>query len=239
MHGAPVQQPAHGVHDRGVEDVVSGETVPAREGAEPAAADVAAEAHGGARARGEREGAAGRADGVVELADRQAGSGPRLRASGVDGDAAVGGEVEHGEAASVGGGGGVGEGLVVVVAAARADADAVPAAAAHGGLRVGHLGRRDEGYRPRGVRRRGVAEVTDGGQQEGGVGRGCRGLDEASRDVRGEAGNEFISAGIESQRENVVLLESRMPRVRMRKCKIVAGVLAILVCVSGNYGDGI
>jgi hypothetical protein len=104
MHGAPVQQPAHGVHDRGVEDVVSGETVPAREGAEPAAADVAAEAHGGARARGEREGAAGRADGVVELADRQAGSGPRLRASGVDGDAAVGGEVEHGEAASVGGG---------------------------------------------------------------------------------------------------------------------------------------
>jgi hypothetical protein len=115
------------------------------------------------------EGATGRVDGVVELADRRAGSGPRLRARGFDGDAAEGGEVEHGEAASVGGGGGVGEALVVVAAAARADADAVPAAAAHGGLRVGRLGRRNDGYRPRGVRRRGVAEVTGGGQQEGGV----------------------------------------------------------------------
>jgi hypothetical protein len=47
------------------------------------------------------------------------------------------------------------------------------------------------------------------------------------------------SALVLKARENVALLESRMPRVRMRKCKIVAGVLAILVCVSGNYGDGI
>jgi hypothetical protein len=78
-----------------------------------------------------------------------------------------------------------------VAPAARADADAVAAAAANSRLRVRGLGCRDYGERPWGARR-GESEVTDGGEQERGVGRGQRGLDEERRDAGGEAAEELI-----------------------------------------------
>ncbi|WVZ79873.1 hypothetical protein U9M48_027400 [Paspalum notatum var. saurae] len=190
-HGGPVQEPPVGVHEDGVEDVVSGEAVPAHQRAEPAAAKVAADADGGADPRGEGERAAGGADGVVDLAERGARPGPRLGARGVDADVAQRGEVQHREAlARVEGR--VGEALVVVPAAAGADADAVAAAAAHGGLRVGGLRGGHDGERARGGGRD-VAEVADGGEQQRGIGRGRRGVEEAPRNAGGgEAADERV-----------------------------------------------
>ena len=107
---------------------------------------MATDAHRRARARREPERAAGGADGVVELADGGARLGPRLSSRRVDVDRPESGEVQHREGlvVVVEVDGGVGEALVVVPAAAHADADAVAAAAAHGGLRVGVLGGRDD-----------------------------------------------------------------------------------------------
>jgi len=94
----PVQEPPVGVNEDGVNDVVRGEAVPAHQRAEPAAAEVPADADGGADPRGERKHAAGGGDGVVDLAERGSRPGPRLGARGVNADVAESGEVEHGEA---------------------------------------------------------------------------------------------------------------------------------------------
>jgi len=100
------------------------------------------------------------------------------------------GEVEHSEPlARVEGG--VGEALVVVAAAPRADADAMAAATQNSGLHMGGLGGRNDHNGPRGAWQR-VTEVPDVGEKERIVGVGCWGVDEARRDVCGEAAEECI-----------------------------------------------
>jgi hypothetical protein len=87
--------------------------------------------------------------------------------------------------------GGVGETLVVMAATPRADADAMVAGTENSGLHMGGLGGRNDHNGPRGAWQR-VTEVPDGGEKQRIVGVGCWGVDEARRDVRGEAAEECI-----------------------------------------------
>ncbi|WVZ51724.1 hypothetical protein U9M48_002839 [Paspalum notatum var. saurae] len=153
-HAGPVEDVAVGIDDLGVHDVVPSDAVLAHHQADAAATDEATNADRRARATWEQEPWVGRADSVVQLAQRRAGVHPRAVLTGDD--------VEHSE--HLGLDGAVGQALVVVPAAAHAEAHAVPAAAAHGSLHVGDVGRRDDAQRPH----RGVGHelwVLDGGLQ--------------------------------------------------------------------------
>ncbi|BAS98177.1 Os06g0549666, partial [Oryza sativa Japonica Group] len=171
-HGVPAEEVAPRVDQRGVHDVVDGEAVLALQHAEAAAAEVAADADGRADPRGEAEPRRAAPDGVVQLAERRAGLHPRRAARCVDAHRPHPRQVDDGEPleATLGA---VREPLVVVPAAARADADTMPAAADDGGLDVGGLLRHDDAQRRR--RRGGVQEfrVSDGGLEDGCIGRGA------------------------------------------------------------------
>ncbi|BAS98181.1 Os06g0549950, partial [Oryza sativa Japonica Group] len=190
-HGVLVEEPALGVHEDGVDDVVGGEAVLAEQHAEAAAAEVAADADGRTQAGRERDPAAGLPDGVVHLPERRAGVHPRGGGRRVDADGADVDEVEHGERLRPLRP--VREALVVVPAAADAEADAVPAAAEHGGLDVGGVRRRDDPDRPRGVRQE--LRVPDAGVQHRRVRRRALRVQELAGYARREALEEAVRGG--------------------------------------------
>ncbi|WVZ51725.1 LOW QUALITY PROTEIN: hypothetical protein U9M48_002840, partial [Paspalum notatum var. saurae] len=150
-HGGSVEDIAVGIDDLSVDDVVAANTMLAHHQADAAAADEATDADSRAGTTWEQKARVGRADGVVHLAQRRARVHPCAILPGADVHAAESGQVEHRKHLRLDGA--VGQALVVVPAAAHAEAHAVPAAASHGGLHVGDVGRRDDAQRPhRGVR---------------------------------------------------------------------------------------
>ncbi|TVU01298.1 hypothetical protein EJB05_53261, partial [Eragrostis curvula] len=197
-HGCPVQEPPLGVHYDGVDYMVRGEAVLPQQRPEPAAAEVAADADRRAEAAGEPEALAPVGDGVVQLAERRAGAHPRRLALHVDADGSERRQVDDGEGARRAEGA-VRQALVVVAAAARAHADAVARAAAHGGLDVRRVGRRDDGEGRRGGGRD-EQEVLDGGLEDGRVRLGRVRVDDSRREVDGEALEEARGIGRRSGR---------------------------------------
>uniref|UniRef100_J3MEX0 Uncharacterized protein n=1 Tax=Oryza brachyantha TaxID=4533 RepID=J3MEX0_ORYBR len=170
-HGLPVLQLAFRVDHLHVDDVVGGEAELAQQHAEPAAAEVAADADGRAHAGRERQLGARLGDGVVELPELRAGVDPRRPGLAVDVHFPHLGEVDDGEL--LGALRPVRQPLVVVPAAARPDADAVAAGPDHGGPDVGGPLHRDDAQGRRRCRCVQELRVSDGGLEDGCVGRGA------------------------------------------------------------------